>query len=114
MKLITLYILLAFLANLVLPWWVIAVAGLFLGLFYKEHAGKAFGMGFAAMFLIWGAQALYIHLANDGILAEHIATMLNVGSPLLVVLITGLIGGLVGGLSVMTGSVIAATKDSAK
>ena len=52
----------------------------------------------------WGGQALYVHIANEGILSTRIAEMLGVGSPLIVVLITGVLGGLVSGLATLTGS----------
>lgn len=106
MILLLLLIISAFLVNLVLPWWGVTITGLILGFQLKPSSTKAFGIGFLALFLLWGAQAFYIHLANDGILSTRIAEMLNVGSPLLVILITGIIGGLVSGLAVLTGSLI--------
>lgn len=109
MTLLIFLILTAYLINLVLPWWGIAVTGLILGYQMKPSSGKAFGIGFLALFLLWGGQALFIHLANDGILSTRIAEMLAVGSPILVILITGIVGGLVSGLAVLSGSLI---KDS--
>ncbi len=101
-----LLIITAYLINLILPWWGIAITGLILGFQLKPTSGKAFGIGFLALFLLWGGQAFYIHVANDGILSTRIAEMLSVGSPILVVLITGLVGGLVSGLAVLSGSLI--------
>ena len=89
-----------------LPWWGIAITGLILGFQMKPTSGKAFGIGFLALFLLWSGQALYTHLANDGILSTRIAEMLGVGSPLLVVLITGILGGLVSGLAVLSGALL--------
>jgi hypothetical protein len=106
MILLILLIITGFLVNLVLPWWGIAITGFALGFQMKPSAGKAFGLGFIALFLLWSGQALYIHLANDGILSTRIAEMLGVGSPFLVILITGVIGGLVSGLAVLSGSLI--------
>ena len=106
MILLILLIITAYLINLVLPWWGIAITGLILGFQLKPKSGKAFGIGFLALFLLWGGQALYIHLANDGILSTRIAEMLGAGSPILVILITGIVGGLVSGLSVLSGSLI--------
>lgn len=106
MILLILLVITGYLINLVLPWWGIAITGLILGFQLKPTSGKAFGIGFLALFLLWGGQAFYIHVANDGILSTRIAEMLSVGSPILVVLITGLVGGLVSGLAVLSGSLI--------
>lgn len=96
----------AFILNLFLPWWSIALAGLIFGFVFKEKALTSFLWGFTALFILWGSQAMYTHLANDGVLTGRIAEMLGVGSPLIVVLITGVIGGIVGGLSTLTGSLM--------
>ena len=109
MILLILLIITAYLINLVLPWWGIAITGLVLGFQMKPSSGKAFGVGFLALFLLWSGQALYIHLANDGILSTRIAEMLRVGSPIVVILITGIVGGLVSGLAVLSGGLV---KDS--
>lgn len=97
-------IILAFILNLFLPWWSIAIPGLLFGYSFRKKIAGSFGWGFLALFLLWGAQALYIHIANDGILSTRIAEMLGVGSPYLVVLITAVLGGLVSGLATMTGA----------
>lgn len=99
----------AYLLNLFLPWWSIAIPGLFYGWWFNKNAGTSFVLGFLALFLLWGGQALYIHVANDGILSTRIAEMLQVGSPYLVVLITGVLGGLVSGLATVTGSLVKET-----
>lgn len=96
----------AFILNLFLPWWSIAIPGILLGYFFKKKAWASFGWGFLALFILWAGQALYIHFMNDGILSTRIANMLGVGSPYLVVLITGVLGGLVSGFATMTGALI--------
>lgn len=106
MLLTALILVTAFLLNLFLPWWSIAIPGLIFGYLFNEKALPSFGWGFLALFLLWGGQALYIHLANDAILSTRIAEMLSLGSPLLVVLITGFVGGLVSGLATLTGSLM--------
>tara|TARA_R110000868_G_scaffold235273_9_gene489146 strand:- start:3625 stop:3963 length:339 start_codon:yes stop_codon:yes gene_type:complete len=103
--LLTLLILIsAFLLNLFLPWWSIVLPGLLFGYTFKKKGLPSFGWGFLAVFLLWGGQALYIHFANDGILSTRIATMLGVGSPYFVILITGVLGGLVSGVATLTGA----------
>jgi len=99
----------AFLLNLFLPWWSVAIPGLIFGYLFSQKAFSSFGWGFLALFLLWGGQALYTHLANDGILTSRIAEMLSLGSPILIVLITGILGGLVSGLAALTGSLVRET-----
>ncbi|MAO66375.1 MAG: hypothetical protein CL666_15385 [Balneola sp.] len=99
----------AFILNLFLPWWSIAIPGLAFGFYFNKKALPSFGLGFLALFVLWGGQALYIHFGNDAILSTRIAEMLSVGSPLVVVLITGIIGGLVSGLATLTGSLVKET-----
>lgn len=109
MRLTVLILVIAFLLNLFLPWWSIAIPGLIFGYVFNKKAFPSFGWGFLALFLLWGGQALYIHFANNAILSSRIAEMLSVGSPLLVVLITAMIGGLVSGLATLTGSLVKET-----
>ena len=94
----------AFLLNLFLPWWSIALPGLVLGYYFKPDSKAAFGWGFLALFVLWGGQALYIHIANNGILSTRIADLLGLGSPYLVILITAFVGGLVSGLATLSGT----------
>ncbi|MFP8489762.1 hypothetical protein ACKGJO_11800 [Gracilimonas sp. Q87] len=109
MLLTALIIITAFLLNLFLPWWSIAIPGLIFGYIFNKKALSSFAWGFLALFLLWGGQALYIHVANDGILSSRIAEILSVGSPILVVLITAILGGLVSGLATLTGSLVKET-----
>ncbi|MTI87631.1 MAG: hypothetical protein FH748_06645 [Balneolaceae bacterium] len=95
---------LAFLLNLLLPWWSIAIPGLIFGYVFNKKGRASFGWGFLALFLLWGGQAFYIHIANDGVLSSRIAEMLNAGSPFAVILVTAVVGGLVSGLAALTGS----------
>lgn len=104
MLLALLILITAFLVNLILPWWSIAIPGLIFGFQFKKKGRESFGWGFLALFLLWGGQALYIHVANDGILSTRIAEMLGVGNPFLVILITGILGGVVSGFASLTGS----------
>lgn len=101
-----LIILCAFIFNLVLPWWSVAIPGIVLGYMFDKSPAASFGMGFLGVFLLWGVQAGWTHYANNGILGNRIAEMLSIGSPLLLILATAIIGGLVSGLAVMTGSLL--------
>lgn len=93
----------AFLLNLLLPWWSIAIPGFIFGYFYSGKELSAFGWGFLALFLLWGIQTIYIDMANSSILSERIAEMMGIGSPYILIFATALIGGLVSGLATLTG-----------
>lgn len=84
--------------------------GLAFGYQFKKTGWISFGWGFLALFILWSGQALYIHCANDGLLSTRIAEMLGVGSPYLVILITGVLGGLVSGIATLTGSLFNKTE----
>ena len=106
--LLTLLILIsAFLLNLLFPWWSIVIPGLIFGYLFKHKAGSSFGWGFLALFLLWGGQTMFIHFSNDAIMSTRIAEMLGVGSPYLVILITGFLGGLISGMATLTGTMFA-------
>ncbi len=96
----------ALILNIFLPWWGIAIPGLIIGFQFNEKPLPSFLWGFLGVFLLWGGQALYVHIANNGILSTRIAEMLGVGSPLIVILITAVLGGLVSGFATMTGSLL--------
>lgn len=64
---------------------------------------SAFTTGMTAGGSAWFIQALYIHLANDAILSTRIAEMLQLGSPLFLLLFTFLIGGILAGLGTLFG-----------
>lgn len=111
MLLVILILLLAFILNLWLPWWTIALPGLLLGYVMKPAPGKAFLAGFIALFMLWGSQTLYIHVANNGFLSTRIAELLGGIPPFTLIVITAIIGGLVSGLAALTGSLARRTAD---
>jgi hypothetical protein len=97
--------LLAFVAGLRFEWWTIAVAAFIVGLLVHQKAGKAFLAGAVGIFLLWGLLALFIDIANKGILSKRIADVLPVGgSSVFLILVTALVGALVGGFGAMSGS----------
>lgn len=89
--------------NLFLPWWGTVIPVLFIAAWMLEENLPAFLIAFLSSGLAWFVQALYIHIANQGILSTRIADMMGVGSPLVVLLITFLIGGILGGVTALTG-----------
>jgi hypothetical protein len=100
-----LIILLSFAGGLFFPWWFIAVATFIVAVVIPLRPWVAFVCGFTALFLSWGAQAMYIDAQNAHVLATRIASMLPLGgSYMALIWTTALIGGLVAGMAALTGS----------
>lgn len=98
--------LLALLLQLVLPWWSLTFAAAGVAWFRYEKPLKSFFFGFLGIFLLWFSIALIVHFVNEGILSNRLATLFNLPSPYLPVLITGLLGGFSGGFAALTGSLL--------
>jgi|TARA_B100000508_G_C11408114_1_gene251866 hypothetical protein len=94
----------AFILNLFLPWWSVAIPGFIVGYLFKKEATPSFLWGFLGVFLLWAGQSAFINIGNNGILAARIAEMMGMKTGWLIVLITGVIGGLVSGFGTMTGA----------
>jgi hypothetical protein len=91
------------LLNLFLPWWSALLPAVIIGMWLLESSLRAFLIGLTAGGLAWIIQALYVHIANDGILTGRIAEVLQVGSPVIVLLLTFLAGGLISGFGTLFG-----------
>jgi len=103
--------LLSFAACLFLPWWSIALAAFLVAALIPQKPGKAFITGFVALFLLWGILSFWISNANENILAHKVSMlMLNMDSPYLLMLATGLIGAFVAGFAALTGSFLRKSK----
>ena len=89
--------------NLLLNWWVAVIPAIFLGAWLFDKNLSALTVGFLAGGSAWFIQALYIHISNDAILATRIADMMQVGSPLIVLLLTFIVGGLLTAISTLMG-----------
>jgi hypothetical protein len=89
--------------NLFLGWWAVLIPSIFFGAWLIERGFPALYIGLLAGGTAWFVQALYIHIANNGLLSTRIADMMQVGSPWIVLLITFFIGGMLGGLGTLFG-----------
>lgn len=104
--------LLSFIAGLKFEWWTIALVAFLVALLVHQKAGKAYLAGFTAIFLLWGALALWINIQNQSILSAKIAKVLPLGgSPAALILVTAFIGALVAGLGAMSGSFLRQIKE---
>jgi len=103
MKAFSILLFISWLLNFFLPWWSALLPAFFIGAWLPEHSFSAFITGFLAVGLAWGGQALFIHIANDGILSTRVADMMQVGSPYMILLFTFSIGAVIGGVGTTTG-----------
>jgi hypothetical protein len=99
---------LAFLLELFLPWYYIAVAAFVGGYVLKSKAN--FLAGFLAIATLW---SLYAWLQTNAPttfpshdLAERVAHIFTLPRTEILILITGVIGGLVGGFAALTGALL--------
>ena len=107
MKLLTTIVLtaiLTYLLGMFLPWWSIAIAAFVVALLMKPSLGKAFLGGFLGVAIAWAIIAFWIDSSNDHILGAQISRVFQLGSAVLLILITAVLGGLVGGFAALTGA----------
>jgi hypothetical protein len=82
---------LSFIAGLYLPWWSIAVVAFLVALLIKQKIGLAYLSAFAAISLLWGGLALFVHIRNKGLLTQKIAQIFPLnGNAFLLISITAL------------------------
>lgn len=87
-----------------LPWWIIAIVAFAANLIWQQKAVAAFFTGFLGIGLTWISYAIWIDWHSNAVLSKKIATLLNLPSSWLLVLITLVMSGLVGGFSALTGN----------
>ena len=98
---------LSFASCLFFPWWSIAVVCFVVSFLSPNQYGKAFLIGFVALFLLWFGLSFWLSFKNNHILAQRISVLiLNMNSPFLLVLLTAFIGAVVGGFSSLSGSLL--------
>jgi hypothetical protein len=91
-------VILCFLLQMVLPWWVIIVISFATCGIIGKTGKIAFWQSFLAIFLLWIGYALFKSLPNDNILATRVAVMIGIKIWWILVLVTGIISGLVAGI----------------
>lgn len=106
MKFITQFIaiaLAAFILELFMPWWCIAIASFAAGYTLKSKAN--FLAGLFGIALLWLIKAWMLDSSASAPLAERVAEIFKLNKPLLL-LVTALVGGFVGGFAAMSGAVL--------
>ena len=99
--------LLGILAQMLFPWWTIAIVGFWVGYWIADTPAKSFVYGFLSMFLVWSIYAGYLNGANGGLMSETISGMLGgklSGTQLIYA--TGILGGFVTGLATSSGALL--------
>lgn len=86
------------------PWWSLTIIALLVAVSLKLSPAKGALAGFLAGLMLWGGVALLQSLANQGLLADRIGTMLGGVPGGLVPLVSGLIGGTTACLGALLGS----------
>ena len=86
-------------AQLCLPWWIIAPIAFAVCYLLKLKTGEAFLVSFLSIFILWAGYAYYMDMRNEHILCKKVAALLHLSLPPLILLITGLVGGLVAGFA---------------
>lgn len=104
---ILLIAILSLLAQLVLPWWSLALVAFLVCFWRGQSVGRSFLYGFLGIALVWLGYALLIHTRTEGIFTGRMGELLfKSHNALLPILVTTLLGGLVGGFSGMTGFLV--------
>ena len=84
--------------------WDFAIIAFLVAYLLNANGWSSFLSGFVAIAVLWYVVASMTNNANDGLLAERIATVISMPSGSALLIISALVGGLVGGFSALTGS----------
>lgn len=101
---ILLIALLSLLAQLVLPWWSIALVAFAFCFGRPPGSGRAFLYSFLGVGLVWLGYALMQHVQSGGILTSRMSEVLKLPpSPVFLLILTPVLGGLIAGFAGMAG-----------
>jgi len=107
MILFILIIVIAFITQLFLPWWIIVPVVLLCCWAKAKTASSAFIISFMSIFLLWLVMSLFLSFPNDHILANRVGLMLGLPEAsynwAVVALIATLPGALTAGFSGVSG-----------
>jgi len=93
-------------AELLLPWWSVAIVCFIVAVFARQGGARAFLMGFLGIGLLWLVEALVRDIPNHHILSTRMAAIFKLPSYGLFIVVTIVIGGLVGGLAAWSGALL--------
>ena len=98
-----LIMLVTYLLQMMLPWWIIFVSAGVVGLLVKGNAFSSFLAGFLGIGLLWFTQVNLIDQANDSVLSMKVAGLFSLSSSMQIILVTALVGAICGGFGALTG-----------
>ena len=98
-----LIVLITYLLQMVLPWWVIFLSTGLVGFLIDGKSFSTFLAGFLGVGTLWFIQAYLIDIANDSILSAKVAGLFSLTSSIQIMLVTAFIGALCGGFGALTG-----------
>jgi len=106
--LILIIIVSCFIAQIFLPWWIIAPICIAASFFFSSSKTQAFWSGFAGVFILWLVKILSLSLPNEHLLANKVGQVFMLPASdtnwIIMIFASSLIGGVVGGLSCLTGN----------
>ena len=96
--------LVGWIAHLILPWYAILLIAFPFGILISVREWQSFLAGFLAGFMLWGINAGYMNLQNDGLLAGRMGELMGGMGPAWMVALTALLGGLLAGMGSLCGN----------
>lgn len=99
-------------AEVFLPWWMIAVVPFPLAMIMNKKGSTSFLAGFAGIALFWLVAVLVKDIPNEHILSRRMATLFKLPNYGLLILVVTVLGGLIGGLSAWAGSLLRQPKNA--
>ena len=96
--------LLAYFLPFYMPWWIVIVSGLIVGLMLPGNGWNLFNAGFLGAGLVWLGLALNLDYQTNSIMTGHMIQLIGLEDKLILLLLSGLIGGLGAGFGALTGS----------
>jgi len=107
MFLFLIIVVVAFIAQLIFPWWIIIPVVMICCRFKASSAASAFLSSFLAIFTLWLLMSLFLSIQNDHILASRVGEMLGLRPAsynwLLVALMSTLPGAITAGFAGASG-----------
>ncbi len=94
----------AFLLQMYLPWWSVAIAGFVISFILSSSGITSFLSGFFGIGINWFVLAFYIDGANNSILSQKVAQIFTLPNPMVLIIVTAVVGALTGGFGALTGS----------
>lgn len=97
-------IVLAYVLEIFLPWYSIALAAFVMGYLFRSKAN--FLAGFLAIALLWTIKAWLINSGSASDLADRVAHIFSLSGKSWLLVVMAIIGGLVGGFASLTGALL--------